>query len=140
MNYTVYNEIPIVNDNNNLSQSLKRRRSNGSYSNNNMNSNTLMSTNRSFLATLSEINNPIRKQLINQTRVTINTYYNETQIMTNPFVSLGESSLNRGSIVRFFPEEPVKTKYGKGFVINEFIENNIRFVKIKYRYGYGVVK
>ena len=140
MNYIVYNELPLFEQNsNNFTDTIKRRKSNGS--------NTVYISQvhvqqppKNFLSSLSESNNSIKRKIVTESKATTLQNYNEFQIQTNPFSSLGESSLNKGKLIKFFPEEPVRTKYGKGFVINEFVENNIRFVRIKYRYGYGVVK
>jgi len=140
MNYLVYNETVNV-ENIEMRQSLERRKSNGSIT-----KPSNITPTKSFLASLSDVNNSLRKKITNFTKIGESTLVGassalkENQIATNPFVSLGEISLNKGSTQKFFPEEPVRTKYGRGFVINEFIENNTKFVKIKYKYGYGIVK
>lgn len=41
---------------------------------------------------------------------------------------------------KFFKGEPVKTSYGRGFYDSEFMDNGIRYIRIKYKYGYSIMK
>jgi hypothetical protein len=42
--------------------------------------------------------------------------------------------------VKFYKAEPLKTPYGKGYFDSEFVENGKRYIKIKYKYGFSVMK
>jgi len=42
--------------------------------------------------------------------------------------------------VKFYKAEPLKTPYGKGYFDSEFIENGKRYIKIKYKYGFSIMK
>jgi hypothetical protein len=72
-------------------------------------------------------------------------------------LSLNEISLQGGNtpvnngyakmgtvIEQHFPKyingEPVSTPYGRGFVVDTYIYENIPFVKVKFKHGYGHIK
>ena len=40
----------------------------------------------------------------------------------------------------FVPGEPVNTPYGKGYVVEEIFRDGMKSIKVKFRYGYGVLK
>jgi hypothetical protein len=59
-------------------------------------------------------------------------------MMRNILIRLKES--NQNNECSFYPDEPVSTIYGKGFVVKGICREGVTLVKVKFKFGFGVLK
>ena len=68
----------------------------------------------------------------------VKQYKNYTTSMNSPIHPNNELLFFK--FIQYFKEEPLRTPYGRGYFVSENIDSGIRYIKIKYKYGYGMMK